>query len=195
MRSLAVVGSPNLDYLDCGVATGRDLDYLDSMKSWVDTATEAFETALADLVAQAEPGSDPSHLGRTAALGAVAGSLWTDELGPFYDSDGVRVLLGNITKQAVSDRVRRHRLLALRTGSGRLVYPAFQFQNRMVIDGFGDLLATVAPDDTEGWFVGSWLTTPDPSLDGHTPLDYLRANGLNDALRGAGRDVAASLRG
>jgi len=164
------------------------------MTSWVDSATEAFEAALADLVAQAEPGTDPAHLGRTAALGAVAGSLWTDELGPFYDSDGVRLLLGNVTKQAVSDRVRRHRLLALRTGSGRLVYPAFQFERRNVINGLGDLLHIVSPDDTEGWYVASWLTTHDPAL-GSSPIVALKNFGVTPALRAAARDVAATLRG
>lgn len=165
------------------------------MKSWIGSATEAFEAALADLIDQAEPGTDPTHLGRTAALGAVAGSLWTDELGPFYDSEGVGMLLGNVTKQAVSDRVRRHRLLALRTGSGRLVYPAFQFENRSVLDGLGDLLSIVAPDDTEGWYVASWLTTSDPAFGGRSPVEELRTHGLTDELRAAARDVAGSLRG
>lgn len=165
------------------------------MKSWIGSATEAFEAALADLVDQAEPGTDPAHVGRVAALGAVAGSLWTDELGPFYDSEGVGVLLGNVTKQAVSDRVRRHRLLALRTGSGRLVYPAFQFDQRTVLAGLAELLSVVAPDDTEGWYVASWLTTTDAAFGGHSPIDELRANGLTDELRAAARDIAASLRG
>jgi len=176
------------------VANPLDLDYLDCMTSWIDTATSAFETALAELVGQAEPGTDPQNLGRSAALGAVAGSIWTDELGPFYDSEGVRSLLGNVTKQAVSDRVRRHRLLALRTGSGRLVYPAFQFSGRAVIDGLGDVLAVVAPDDTESWYVASWLTTADPNLSNRTPIQALR-DGDAEAVLHAARDVAMSLRG
>ncbi|MEZ5341111.1 MAG: hypothetical protein R2706_06585 [Acidimicrobiales bacterium] len=98
----------------------------------------------------------------------MAGALWAEDLGPFYSSEAVAILLGNVSKQAVSDRVRRHRLLALRTGSGRLVYPAFQFERRRVIAGLADVLAIVAPDDTEAWYVASWLTTPDPALAGLT---------------------------
>jgi len=164
------------------------------MTSWVDSATSAFEATLAELVGGAQPGSDPADLGRTAALSAVAGELWTDAVGPFYDSDGVRSLLGNVSKQAVSDRVHRHRLLALRTESGRLVYPAFQFSHRRVVDGLGDVLAVVAPDDTEAWFVASWLSTPDPALDGRSPIDTLHAGDTAAVMRAA-RDVGAALRG
>jgi len=164
------------------------------MTSWVDSATSAFESTLAELVAGANPDLDPASLGRTAALSAVAGEVWTDAVGPFYDSDGVRSILGNVSKQAVSDRVQRHRLLALRTESGRLVYPAFQFTNRHVVDGLGDVLGVVAPDDTEAWYVASWLSTPDPALDGQAPIEALRA-GETAAVMRAARDVGASLRG
>lgn len=124
----------------------------------------------------------------------MAGSLWDDSVGPFYDSDGVRHLLGDISKQAVSDRVHRHRLLALRTGSGRLVYPAFQFDHRSMVAGLAKVLAIVAPDDTEGWYVASWLTTPDANLGAVAPVEALRAGRAGD-VEAAARDVAASLRG
>jgi hypothetical protein len=164
------------------------------MASWVHNATSAFEHALAELVGETKPAIDPANLGRAAALSAVAGQLWTEALGPFYDSGGVRSLLGNVSKQAVSDRARRHRLLALRTESGRLVYPAFQFDRRTVVDGLGDVLAIVAPDDTEAWFVASWLTTSDPAMGNRSPMEALRA-GHTDQVLDAAREVAASLRG
>ncbi len=161
---------------------------------WVDQATAAFEAALGDLLGAADPLTDPVNVGRTAALEAMAGALWSEDLGPFYSSESVATLLGNVTKQAVSDRVRRHRLLALRTGSGRLVYPAFQFDRRQVISGLGAVLTIVAPDDTESWYVASWLTTPDPRLGGLSPVDALTAGRVED-VKMAARDVAASLRG
>ncbi len=163
------------------------------MTSWIDEATTAFQSALDEIVGRHRPRHDPAQLGRAAALGAMAGSLWSDELGPFYDSDGVAVLLGGITKQAVSDRVRRHRLIALRTGSGRLVYPAFQFQGRAVVPGVAATLTIVAPDDTEAWYVASWFVTPDANLAGRSPIEALR-NGDTDQVARAARDVAASLR-
>ena len=162
--------------------------------TWVDSAGQAFEAALAELVGAGAPPSDPTSLGRNAALEAVAGSLWDDSVGPFYDSDGVRHLLGGVSKQAVSDRVHRHRLLALRTGSGRLVYPAFQFDRRSMVTGLAKVLAVVAPDDTEGWYVASWLTTPDPNIDNLTPVEALKA-GRSAEVEAAASDVAASLRG
>lgn len=161
---------------------------------WVRDASRAFEEALAELVGGGQPVVDAAELGRQAALEAVAGSLWGEQLGPVYDSEGVMALLGGVTKQAVSDRVRRHALLALRTGSGRLVYPAFQFDGRRVIDGLAAVLAVVVPDDTEAWYVASWLTTPDPALGGLAPYEALRAGEL-EAVRAAAYEVATALRG
>src|SRR4051794_12904884 len=57
---------------------------------------------------------------------------WVEDLGAFYDVEGVRRLLTRtgtdwISRQAVS---KRKGLLALTTGSGRVVYPAMQFRDR-----------------------------------------------------------------
>lgn len=165
-----------------------------STVAWVGDATSAFEAALAELVGDRSPEIDPTEAGRRAALKAVAGTMWTDAVGPFYDTDGVSALLGGISKQAVNDRVRRHRLLALRTGSGRLVYPAAQFDGERVVDGLGDVLGVLAPDDTEAWMVASWLTTPDPDLGDRTPVAALRAGDVAPVVAAA-RQVAAALRG
>ncbi|MFT6763948.1 MAG: hypothetical protein ACJAXA_002612 [Candidatus Aldehydirespiratoraceae bacterium] len=142
---------------------------------WIDNAAAAFEAALAELIGERSPDLDPAEAGRRAALKAVAGTLWTDAVGHFYDTEGVMSLLGGVSKQAVHDRVRRHRLLALRTGSGRLVYPTAQFDEDRVVDGLGAALTLLAPDHTEAWMVASWLTTADPALNGTTPLDARRS--------------------
>lgn len=165
-----------------------------STVEWIDNAATAFETALAELIGERSPEFDPAEAGRRAALKAVAGTLWTDAVGPFYDTESVMLLLGGVSKQAVHDRVRRHRLLALRTGSGRLVYPTAQFDEDRVVDGLGAVLAVLAPDDTEAWMVASWLTTADQALHGFTPLDALRAGQTDDVIDAA-RQVAATLRG
>ncbi len=161
---------------------------------WIDQATAAFEAALAEIVGTVNPVLDPVRTGREAALEAMAGSLWNDELGPFYDSDGVRHLLGGVSKQAVSDRVHRHRLLALRTGSRQLVYPTFQFDGRAVVKGLADVLTIVAPDDVEAWYTASWLTSPDPALGGLSPMRALQA-GHDSEVEEAARELAGSLRG
>lgn len=165
-----------------------------STTKWIDEASAAFESALTELVGERRPQLDASEAGRRAALKAVAGAMWNDTVGPFYSTEGVMQLLGGVSKQAVSDRVRRHRLLALRTGSGRLVYPAAQFHDERVVDGLGDVLDVLVPDDTEAWMVASWLTTPDPALDDRTPLDALRDGDRADVVRAA-REVAGALRG
>lgn len=165
-----------------------------SSTGWVDEAAAAFESALIELVGERRPQLDAAEAGRRAALKAVAGAVWTDAVGPFYDTVGVMTLLGGVSKQAVNDRVRRHRLLALRTGSGRLVYPVAQFNNERVVDGLGDVLDVLVPDDTEAWMVASWLTTPDPDLDDRTPLEALRVGCRTEVLRAA-RELSGTLRG
>ncbi len=165
-----------------------------SATGWIDDAAAAFESALTELLGERRPHLDAAEAGRRAALKAVAGGMWTDAVGPFYDTVGVMTLLGGVSKQAVNDRVRRHRLLALRTGSGRLVYPVAQFDGERVVDGLSDVLDVLVPDDTEAWMVASWLTTPDPELAGHTPLEALRSGERTEVVRAA-RELSSALRG
>src|SRR3954453_14033090 len=112
--------------------------------------SEAAVAAFEEELARRDPGGpqlaavdDLTALARAAAdLVLDSAAAWQDHLGAFYDTDGVRQLLGRpgspITKQAVS---KRRDLLALTTGSGRKVFPAFQFQGRAPVAGLGEVLA------------------------------------------------------
>lgn len=165
---------------------------LPSRSRWVRDAVRSFENALTQAVRGVGAAGDPVLAGRRAATTALAEALWADQLGPVYDTAGVAALLGGVTKQAVSDRVSRHRLLALRTGSGRLVYPAFQFNGHDVTPGLAEVLATVHPDAVSAWTVASWLTTPDPALRRRTPIEALHDGAIDDVLVAA-VDVADGL--
>jgi hypothetical protein len=144
------------------------------------------------------PAADPAQAGERAAVLAIAGQAWADDIGPFYDTDGARIALGGVTKQAVSDRVHRGRLLALRlasdgSGRDRWVYPAWQFRPAVlrhlpaVLDAAG-----YDPDRaTTGWTIATWLVTRDEEL-GASPLQLLEAGHLPQ-VREAAREVRASL--
>ena len=140
------------------------------------------------------PAAEPGALGERAGLVAAAGALWTEHAGPFLDTEGVMAVLDGVSKQAVSQRVRAGRLLALRTGSGQLVYPLWQFVDGGLLPGLPDVLeaAGLDPDrPATGWTVASWLATEDPDLGG-APRTLLAAGRLGPVLRAA-RDVRAEL--
>lgn len=165
-----------------------------SQHNWIDRAGRSFADAMEELVSDADSRrlGDPVELGRRAALAAAAGQVWSDQLGPVYDTEGVRELLGGVSRQAVSERVRRHALLGLRTGSGRLVYPAFQFDRNGVVEGLATVLSVFELDDISAWTVASWLASPDPDLDGRRPIDALHHGELQPVMAAA-HDVAAGL--
>lgn len=162
---------------------------------FVERATSAFRELLAALLESAEvPGEAPEDLGVRAGLTAAAASVWSAHAGPFLDTEGVMRLLGGITKQAVSQRARTGRLLALRTGSGRLVYPLWQFRDGEPLPGLAAVLAAAGVDlerPVSGWTVASWLCTEDPELGG-APRDLLAA-GAVDAVTCAAADVRLEL--
>jgi hypothetical protein len=166
-------------------ATGRFLD----------RATSAFRRRLAELVESTGlPPEDPEPLGERAGLAAAAATLWTHHVGPFLDTEGVMTLLDGVTKQAVSQRVRARRLLALQTGSGRLVYPLWQFRDGEPLPGLAAVLAAAQYDPARpatGWTVASWLATDDPDLGG-APRELLAAGRLEPVMAAA-RDVRAEL--
>lgn len=119
--------------------------------------------------------SDIGLAAELAASGVLDPSvLWVEHLGPFYDSDGVRRLLSRgdspVSRQAVS---KRRGLLALTTGSGRVVYPAVQFRDRVLASGLDQVLEVLPESLVSRWTVASWLVSPDRDLDGERPIDLL----------------------
>lgn len=118
---------------------------------------------------------------------------WTDHLGGFYDVDGVRRVLARsgrpVSKQAVS---KRRGLLALTTGSGRVVYPVFQFSGGSPLPGLDAVLREVPEPLVSRWTLASWLVSPQPELDGALPVQLLR-EGSGDVVAAAARDWARAL--
>jgi hypothetical protein len=145
------------------------------------------------------PELDPRVAGERAAVLTAAGEAWNAEVGPFYDTAGVRAALGGVTRQAVSERTRKRRLLALvLTSDGsrqdRIVYPAWQFRPG-VLRRLPAVLSAAGYDPdrpVSGWTIAAWLTQPDPALGGLAPLALLEA-GHPDAVLVLAREVRASL--
>jgi hypothetical protein len=88
-----------------------------------------------------------------------------------------------LSRQAVDNRRKAGRLLALHTGRRGLGYPAWQFDERGVLGGLEETLAALPLDDP--WMRAWFFLTPDPRLEGHRPLDALRAGQVARVRRAA----------
>ena len=111
-------------------------------------------------------------------------AVWQEHLGPLYDTEGVRELLSRsgrpVSRQAVS---QRRNLLSLTTGSGRVVYPAFQFQGRGVVAGLAEVLEAVPESVVSRWTLASWLVSAEPDLDDDTPIRVLSDGGVERVMQ------------
>jgi hypothetical protein len=121
------------------------------------------------------------------------GEQWRAHLGGFYDTETVRRLLGSVdqpvSRQAVS---KRRGLLALRTGSRRVVYPSFQFVGNRLVEGLEQVLDLLPEELVSRWTVASWLVSENAELDDDRPIDVL-AEGHRDPVVAAARSWARAL--
>jgi hypothetical protein len=113
------------------------------------------------------------------------------EVGPFYDSAGARLQLGLRTKQALDSRRNTQTVLAMQTGDGTWLYPAWQFTG----DGRVHQVLLPVLKELRGidrWQVGVWLVSRHPDLEGISPRQALR-DGLDPVAvaRLAAHDKAA----
>lgn len=135
---------------------------------------------------------DPQSAVRRAVMQVLAEAQWSADIGPFYDGDAVRHLLGReggaLSRQAVN---KRRGLLALRTGSGRVVYPAFQFDGRSPVAGLREVLAVFEDVPVSRWTLASWLSNPARGLGGRSPIADLRSGNVDTVVAAAGRWAAA----
>lgn len=93
------------------------------------------------------------------------------------------------TKQNLSQAVRDHRVLRLEAPDGTSGYWSAgltETEPHRPIPRLKEILQVWAAADISGWTVASWLSSPQPELDGRTPRQTL--------VEGASRDVAALAR-
>jgi hypothetical protein len=130
------------------------------------------------------------QLARQMLAALPAPSPWS-EIGPFYSSSRVAQIFGGISRQAVADRRGRGTLLGLQTADRKWVYPAFQFDERNnVLEGLSELLKVLRISDADNWTLASWLDSPMRSLDGRSPIEWLRLGNDRGALRTLAADAA-----
>jgi hypothetical protein len=159
-------------------------------------AVESFEQTLAELgVGEGDAEvEDPAALGRRAALMAASDVLWERHIGPLYSTRQVRELMGIGSRQAISERVKRRRLLSVPGADGNPRFPAFQFAGRRPLPGLGQILDAFRDAAESPYTVASWFVTPDPLLDDRPPAVWLRESGAPDRAAQAASRYAERLR-
>jgi hypothetical protein len=159
-------------------------------------AAAAFQQTLERFgLAAGEAGlGDPVDLGRRAGLLAVADRIWRRQIGPLLDGRDVQRLLKVGSRQAVSDLLKRRRLLALPTAEGSLAYPAFQFTRAGRPDpALPRILELFAKAAVDAHTIASWFTTPQSVLRRSTPAEWLKQRGDPSAVIEAARRTASRL--
>jgi hypothetical protein len=139
-------------------------------------AAKAFEETLEQLQLPRDAPElrDPVALGRRAALRAMAASAWGQVLGPLFDAEQTKTVLGVTSRQAVHDLAKRKRLLVLGSSGGRKLYPAFQFgdQGRPFAE-IPEVLRTFEDVVETPYTIASWFVSPQDLLEGQTPAAWL----------------------
>lgn len=159
-------------------------------------AAEAFEATLAQLGLSDRADADPETFGRRAALLAASDLLWERELGPLASTAQVCGIIG-VSRQAIHERVQRGTLLALPASGGGYTFPLFQFgDNGRPLRRLSELIEIFLSDPPAvetTYTIASWLVTPQPELEGRTPIALLR-DGDDEPVRVAARRYADRLR-
>ncbi|PPH86334.1 hypothetical protein C5C95_15045 [Rathayibacter sp. AY1B7] len=105
------------------------------------------------------------------------------QLGAFYTIDRVMTVLGNVSRQAVNERVKSNRLLRVQTSDGKLLFPAFQFQaTGGVHPQLSKVLQILLASGEDGWTIAYWLTTPIEQFGGRTALDVIGSRETDEIL-------------
>ncbi|MGH3440556.1 MAG: antitoxin Xre/MbcA/ParS toxin-binding domain-containing protein [Nitriliruptorales bacterium] len=115
---------------------------------------------------------------------------WARQLGPVYRQADVARLLRK-SKQAVSSDPH---LIKLEMRRGDVGYPVFQFDGPRLLAGIREVGGILRPAVETEWTVASWLTSPQPDLNGRRPLNLLRERQMEEVLaaaRRAARSLAA----
>jgi hypothetical protein len=110
-------------------------------------------------------------------------SAWSERLGPMYTGSSLAQALG-VSRQTISERASKRTLIALRSADDHMLYPRFQFDNRLhPIQGLSDIWRILTGVESDEWTCASWLVAPLPRLKGKSVVAFLSSGGgLEPAL-------------
>jgi len=136
---------------------------------------------LADPDALADPSDETTReLART--LNAYREATALRELrARSYTTGDVAELLGGVSRQAVSARVAKGRLMSIEI-SGRSYFPSWQFVDGRPVKGLADVIAALTEDDGDVLVADAVMRRPLPEEEGRTPAELLAAGDVERAL-------------
>ncbi len=143
-------------------------------------------TAGLDVIAEAAS-EEAVRLARSILEQDVRDRAWSAQLGPVLSQRDTARLLGKSEQAVSADR----RLLRLRGGDGRPVYPVMQFRGRRQVEGVARITAILA-QAVQPLTIASWLTGAHDGLGGRRPIDALE-EGDEEAVLGIAERLAARL--
>lgn len=155
---------------------------------------KAYHDKLQELdVEEGSIGADPDELGRRVALLVATRGRWEHQLGLLLTSTDFQRITG-LSRQALSQAVEANRVLRLTTQAGKTCYPSFQLDTSgRPLTSLRAVLGVFVGRVRSPWTIASWLTSPQPELDGATPANALKVGGNIDRLLLAAERVAVRL--
>lgn len=145
---------------------------------WASTVAAEVRRQLRARARGADPAvelGDPHEVAARMVAAVPERSPW-NALGPFYSTTGIAKVLGGVSRQAIEERRRRRRLIALRTQDGTWVYPAFQLDDRSrLVPEVVDAHRRLTGGGVDPWAAASVLLGPQPELGGRSIRDHLAA--------------------
>ncbi len=141
----------------------------------LDRTVEEFRRTLTEIGGQPTSVGDAEAIGRRAAMVVLAGEAWERAIGDLLTSAEARILLGGVSREALRKRVMSGSVIALRDDAGAVRYPRWQFDpvSGSVFPAVKRLNEIFAQADLDDWTLASFATTPQPELDGRTPVAAL----------------------
>jgi len=108
------------------------------------------------------------------------------EAGGAYDLEQVRTLMHGVSRQAIDKRVSEGTLLTVPGPSNRRSYPTLQFNaDGSVVEGLK--LVREALPTSNPWMILNFFARPDDRLNGHKPIDVLKAGDIGLVVEAAHR--------
>jgi hypothetical protein len=98
-----------------------------------------------------------------------------------YSTDDVRAMLGDVSRQAVSQRVRNKRLMSMEI-SGKSWFPDWQFVDGRPVAGLPDVITALYDAGQDAYTADAVMRTPYPEEGGRTLADLLQAGQLDRVL-------------